>query len=219
MSAANDMGARLRRARESRAVSLRKVAQDVGVSPSLLSQIETGKAQPSVATLYALANLLAVSVDHLLGLDSGDRAVAHDVIPELQRAADNPVIELENGMKWERLATGTGGPADAMLVTFEPGGSSSLEGKMNQHSGFEYAYLLSGRLTFRLEFDSHQLSPGDSVHFDSSRPHLFANEGSVPAQGVWFVIGRRGIVLGDDEGAAASPPPAVEALHRIDAID
>ncbi len=224
MPTANEIGARLRSRRQSRGISLRKVAQDVGISASLLSQVETGKTQPSVATLYALASLLSISVDELMGLQT-ERAEA-PVRPlaavTVQRAADNPVIEMENGVRWERLAMGQGGPADALLVTYQPGASSSIEGKLMRHAGTEYAYLLSGSITLQAEFDTVVLDAGDSVHFDSSRPHMFFNDGDTPATGVWFVIGRHEPGAGRTPDASATlsrARSAVEVLHRLDALD
>jgi transcriptional regulator with XRE-family HTH domain len=64
------MGDRLRRARTSRGLSLRAVAKRLGVSPSLISQVETGRAMPSVSTLYALATELGISLDELLFVDA-----------------------------------------------------------------------------------------------------------------------------------------------------
>ena len=60
------MGERLREARTARRLSLRKLAERLGVSPSLISQIETGRAEPSVSTLYAIAAELDVSLDEPL---------------------------------------------------------------------------------------------------------------------------------------------------------
>jgi transcriptional regulator with XRE-family HTH domain/quercetin dioxygenase-like cupin family protein len=59
------VGARLRQARQEAGLSLRGVARQLGVSASFVSQLETGKSQPSVATLYSLAQLLNVSIDEL----------------------------------------------------------------------------------------------------------------------------------------------------------
>lgn len=223
MSDAGAIGARLRQKRQDRGLSLRKVALELGVSASLISQVETGKTQPSVATLYALATLLSVSVDDLLGLRSASRpSVAQpNASLALQRSLDNPVIEMENGVRWERLAMGSDGPADALLVTYQPGGSSSLEGKLMRHMGVEYAYILSGEICFQLEFDDHQLRAGDSIYFDSSRPHMFSNRGAVPAVGVWFVVGRReasasGGVNPEDRRAVRS---AVGVLQRLDSLE
>ena len=61
-----EIGERLREARQARRLSLRVLADRLGVSPSLISQIETGRANPSVSTLYAIAAELDVSLDELL---------------------------------------------------------------------------------------------------------------------------------------------------------
>ncbi|WP_142140238.1 helix-turn-helix domain-containing protein [Acidovorax sp. SLBN-42] len=198
----SDIGLRLREARQSRGMSLRSVAQSLGVSASLVSQVETGKTQPSVATLYALVNHLGISLDDVLGVTPAPRATPHPSPGEpqpfvgpsriaIQRAENNPVLEMENGVRWERLAIGADGPADALLVTYERGASSSIEGKLMRHAGLEYAYIIEGELTMQLEFDTYVLRAGDSVHFDAVRPHLYSNNGTVPARGVWFVLGRR----------------------------
>jgi transcriptional regulator with XRE-family HTH domain len=69
------LGIRLKRVRERSGRSLREVARELGVSASFLSQMERGKSQPSVATLYSLAQLLNVSIDELFAEeDAGDAA-------------------------------------------------------------------------------------------------------------------------------------------------
>jgi transcriptional regulator with XRE-family HTH domain/uncharacterized cupin superfamily protein len=230
-----EIGARLRDARLQRGLSLRSVAQELGVSASLVSQVETGKTQPSVSTLYALVNHLGVSMDELLGVGvpaaeqveaTGGPVFGHagEILPAIQRAGENPVLEMENGVRWERLAIGEGGPADALLVTYAPGATSSIEGKLMRHSGVEYAYLLEGELTLQLDFDTHVLHPGDSLQFDSVRPHLYSNTGSVPARGVWFVVGRRhqNQSMPSPVGATAESreePPLNSAVDVLQAMD
>ncbi|MEV4991630.1 helix-turn-helix domain-containing protein [Pseudarthrobacter sp. LMD1-1-1.1] len=222
MSTEESIGARLRRARLHRGVSLRSVAHDLGVSASLISQVETGKSKPSVATLYAFANLLGISLDDVLGLEgaspSHTQDPVSDKVPEVQRAAENPSIEMENGVRWERLAGGVGGPAESLLVTYEPGASSSPDGRLMRHPGIEYAYILEGTITLQLEDDVHELQPGDSLQFDSMRSHLFANRGSAVARGLWFVVGRHssGNLPAQAAGAPSSP---AHVLKRSDAMD
>jgi transcriptional regulator with XRE-family HTH domain len=202
-----DVGSELRRVREARKLSLRAVASSVGVSASMLSQVETGKTQPSVSTLYALVNHLGISLDGLmgtarveapfLGLGLGSEVAGEE--PDatrrsdsvVQRRADNPLIEMENGVTWERLAVGSTNIADPLIVTYPPQGSSSSEGKMTRHSALEYGIILEGQLTLRIDFDGYDLGPGDSFCFDANRPHLYINNSDEPARGIWFVIGRR----------------------------
>lgn len=221
MSTANEIGARLRTERQARGLSLRSVAQSLGVSPSLISQVETGKSQPSVSTLYALANLMSISIDDLLGLQARGTEGATSAKPhiDLQRRGQNPVIEMENGVRWERLAQGVNGSVDALLVTYQPGGSSSLEGRLMRHMGVEYVYVLSGLLTLQLEFDTYELDTGDSVHFDSSRPHMFSNLGKRPATGIWHVIGRREPPRSPGSSGVSAAQATDAVLKRLDAID
>ncbi|MCS5497691.1 cupin domain-containing protein [Cnuibacter physcomitrellae] len=231
------MGPRLRAARVEKGMSLRSVASALGVSASLISQVETGKTQPSVSTLYALVNHLGISFDDLMAehqtealplvapqprptIEAPIETTAGDFI---QRGDDNPVLEMENGVRWERLSAAGNGSVDPLLVTYEPGASSSIEGRMMRHSGFEYAYLLSGELTVKLDFETRTLRPGDSLSFDSVRPHMYINEGSVPARGLWFVVGRREysqemreVRTGENRGSRLTS--AVDVLQAMDRL-
>ncbi|MBX9719687.1 MAG: cupin domain-containing protein, partial [Microbacteriaceae bacterium] len=126
---------------------------------------------------------------------------------------------------WERLAVGDTGLADPLIVTYQPSGSSSIEGKMMRHAALEYGVLLEGRLTLRIDFETYELEPGDSFCFDASRPHLYINAGDVPARGIWFVIGRREMAyqslsdLGHDDEAEVRPiSSAVDVLQAMKAM-
>lgn len=237
----DEIGTRLRAVRLQQGISVRGLAQSLGVSPSLISQVETGRTQPSVSTLFAIVTELDVSLDALLAdapqtpqrpqapqpaqesrpVRSTLKGPGGDVaIPPIQRGADNPAIEMENGVRWERLAMDPHGSVDMILVTYEPGATSSVEDRLMRHAGHEFAYVLEGQLTLRLNFDTHVLSAGDSLQFDSTRPHLFFNHTDAVARGVWFVVGHR------DAGLPTAPGPsrrdtdavssAVDVLHAFD---
>ncbi|MFB2579791.1 helix-turn-helix domain-containing protein [Herbiconiux sp. P15] len=181
------LGPRLRAARASRHLSLRAVATSIGVSPSLLSQVERGKSLPSVSTLTTLVHHLGVSMDELL-LNAGEESPRDEYSP-VQRSFENPVIEMENGVVWERLAVSPSRTVEPRIATYAPGASSSVEGRMVSHPGIEHAYVLEGVLTLRLEYETHRLSPGDSLSFDAMRPHMFVNETRSQVRGLWFVVG------------------------------
>jgi quercetin dioxygenase-like cupin family protein len=101
---------------------------------------------------------------------------------------DRELLTLESGVTWERLGQLPHHHVDFLLVTYQPGSASSSEGRLMRHSGTEYAYLISGELELSLGFDKYVLVPGDSVCFESTRPHAYCNRGDVPAVGVWFVV-------------------------------
>ena len=190
------MGERLRGARQARNLTLRELAQRLGVSPSMISQIETGRASPSVSTLYAMANELDVSLDELLFNDRRpvgpheERASAPPVDALLQLAENRKSIRLASGVVWERLTPLAEPDTEFLYVTYEVGGASGPEDAFQRHSGHEWGYVLSGTLAVTIGFREYVLGPGDSVSLDSTTPHRLANAGDVPVHAIWFVLGR-----------------------------
>lgn len=223
-----EIGDELRRVRVSRKLSLRSVASAVGVSASLLSQVETGKTQPSVSTLYALVNHLGISLDGLMnGMSQADGDSAKGAGYEdghhgiVQRRSENPIIEMENGVVWERLADGGRDTADPLMVTYEPGSSSSVEGKMMRHDALEYGVIIEGTLTLKIENEVHEIYPGDSFSFDANRLHLYENNSAKPARGIWFVIGNKESNSQDlsNLGPARPSGPQLPAKSAIDVLN
>lgn len=226
------LGEKLRAARKAQGLSLRAVALAVGISPSLLSQVETGKTNPSVSTLYSLVGYLNVSIDELLGNLPRTASIAqapsrpdssHFPAPAIQRREDNPTIQMENGVIWERLAVGGYGIVDPLITTYQPGGSSSIEGRLMRHVGIEYGYLIEGELTVKLDFDTFVIRAGDSLCFDSQRPHLYINHTDSFTRGLWFVLGRDDVTgssghLGEDGLVGAGERPMRSAVDVLEAM-
>jgi transcriptional regulator with XRE-family HTH domain len=192
------MGERLRAARQARNLTLRDLAQRLGVSPSMISQIETGRASPSVSTLYALANELDVSLDELLFNDrrtplaQDDGAISSATgQPTLQRATTRKRIRLASGVVWERLTPRSEPDTEFLFVTYEVGGASSAENEYQRHAGHEWGFVIEGRLEVRIGFEEQVLEPGDSISFESTVPHRLANVGDRPVHAIWFVLGRQ----------------------------
>jgi len=267
-----NVGALIRRERQRQGLSLRELARRVGVSASMLSQVETDRTRPSVSTIYAIATELGISIDALLsdrggaGLDAADAVAEGGVLGaadpggagpgaaglggpgqggsglggpglggpglggagsrrgpslgelgcQLVRPETRRKLELESGVTWELLSDLLPHLVDFMYVTYEPGGRSSSSGKLMRHTGTEFAYLLRGKLKIQVGFDEYVLQAGDALAFDSSEPHLLVNEGAEPAEGIWFVLGRR---LTPESHAARVAMPAerpVRVLHRGD---
>jgi transcriptional regulator with XRE-family HTH domain len=201
---ANDtLGARLRTEREQRGLTLRELARRLEVSPSLVSQIETGKTQPSVRTLYAIVTELGVSLDELFApADRHGPRTATTLRPasegtgpptgygRVQRAAERDVIDLGSGVRWERLTTWNDRDVEFLYAIYEAGGSSSPDGSLMRHNGREFGIVLSGRLGVKVGFEDYVLGPGDSIAFDSSLPHRLHNDGTEVVTAIWMVLGR-----------------------------
>jgi transcriptional regulator with XRE-family HTH domain len=203
------LGGRLREERDHRGVTLRELARRLEVSPSLLSQIETGKTQPSVRTLYAIVSELGVSLDDVFAplqqeggpvttvTRRGRRADEENRRPgaaegpgRVQRSHDRVVIDLGSGVRWERLTTWNDRDVDFLLAIYEVGGSSSPDGSLMRHNGREFGIVISGTLGVTVGFEDYRLGPGDSISFDSSVPHRLHNDGDEVVQAIWIVLGR-----------------------------
>jgi transcriptional regulator with XRE-family HTH domain len=184
-----DLGASLRAERLRQGLSLRETARRLGISASALSQIETGKAHPSVGKLFDIVNLLNVSVDGLL---AGQAVVARgdEGFVSVQRTGEHEVLDLESGVRWHRLTAGSYPGVEFLHVQYQPGGSSTGDGTFMRHAGQEFGYVLSGRLTISVGFDTHRLGPGDSISFPATTPHRLGNDGPEPATAIWCIIGR-----------------------------
>jgi transcriptional regulator with XRE-family HTH domain len=194
--------------RQARKLSLRDLADRLGVSPSLISQIETGRARPSVSTLYGIATELGVSIDDLLfiGTDHADPPASEVAdgstggpssngtksasVGPVQQAHDRKRIRLASGVQWERLTTSSDPGMEFLFVTYEVGGASCPATEFQRHGGREWGYVLSGTLGVTIAFDDHELGPGDSVSLDSTIPHRLYNRGTTPVRAIWFVAAR-----------------------------
>lgn len=123
-----NLGARLKRARQKSGLALREVARQLGVSASFVSQMENGKSTPSVATLYSMAQLLGVSIDELF---SGDDMA--DDAPSTGGAVTVPPPAVADGGPISRSALGSPGdawPSDQVrprISVTRPGGRKRLE--------------------------------------------------------------------------------------------
>ena len=196
------LGQALRATRERRELSLRELARRVNVSPSFVSQIELGKANPSVGTLYALVSALDITLDDLMGestIDAGpgpiDASPADGDTPGPWTRVDEPVQPAEgrkrvemSGVVWERLTRAHDPYVDFLHVEYAPGSTSCSPDQMMRHGGREYGHVLRGRLDVQVGFETYSLGPGDSIHFDSTTPHRLSNPHDEPCTALWFVL-------------------------------
>jgi transcriptional regulator with XRE-family HTH domain/uncharacterized cupin superfamily protein len=223
-NAQSELGPRLRAIRLRQGVGLRELARRLDLSPSSISQIETGKIRPSVRTLYALASEFGVTVDEVLfndvpRPDDGALPSAADSSPlmsgpalAVQRAVERPAIALNSGVKWERLMSWADEDVEFIEATYAPGGASSPDDSFVRHHGHEFGYVLSGTLRVVVGFDEFVLEAGDSITFPSSTPHRLSNDGAETVRAIWVVRGRRGAETGHEPTDTMSAAPAARRV-------
>jgi transcriptional regulator with XRE-family HTH domain len=202
---ASKVGGRLRAERERLGISLRELARRVGVSPSLVSQIELDRVNPSVSTLYALVTELGMTMSDVFGDSPSEERVVRRLRDDDGGLAERPetrrVINLASGVRWERLTPHSDREVEFLYVVYPVGATSCPEDALVTHGGKEYGYVSSGTLGVRVGFEEYELGPGGSIAFDSSSPHRLWAIGDEPVHAIWVVIGREA-----DPREAASPP-------------
>lgn len=175
IAAALDLvGPRLRRVREQRGVTLTEVAHVTGISKSTLSRLENGQRRPSLELLLPLAQTYRVPIDDLVGA------------PEV----GDPRIRLKprrvNGRTVLPLTRPGGIQAWKIVIP-----TSQSEPKPRTHDGYEWLYVLSGRMRLVMGDQDVVLGIGEAAEFDTMIPHWFGSTGEGPAE-VLSIFGRPG---------------------------
>ncbi|WNE99516.1 XRE family transcriptional regulator [Streptomyces luomodiensis] len=155
---------RLRDLRRRSGLTLEAAAGRVGLSPAHLSRLETGRRQPSLPMLLALARTYGTTVSDLLG----------EVSPERDPIVRADRMEAQEAGGWTYWQAGGSGRAMQALRLHVPERSGAQEDLVRVHPGEEWLYVLGGRLRLTLGETVHVLSPGDAAHFDSLTPHRIA---------------------------------------------
>lgn len=170
-----DWVVRLHDLRQRQGLSLRRVGERTGLSPSFISGIERGLANASVAVLQRLTSAYGTSIVELMGTGIG---------PELRpsrglvRVADRQRYDATAGVTMEQLNFGDHA-MELHLFTVEPGGGT---GGTYQHGGEEFIFLMAGELEVWIDaVERYALAPGDVLYFESLRPHEWTNAGTTPA--------------------------------------
>jgi transcriptional regulator with XRE-family HTH domain len=213
-----DLGEKLRAARASRNLSLRELAAKAEVSASLLSQIENGRANPSVRSLHSIADALSVPIDYFFpngSRENIDSKVAIDTLtPSQLRAAraaeliDDAALGFddENAPPPEPVVRAMARPTIELLggITWERLTAEAEKNieflricyeagaksgeKMSHHIGREFHFVLEGELLLELGFERYLLKPGDSIVFESTTPHRLSNVGQGPMRAITIIF-------------------------------
>ena len=175
-----DVGARLRAIRQLRRATLKAVAERAGLSESFLSQIERGKASPSVASLTRIAAALGVNV--------ADLFEAHDARadPRVLRRDRRPTLGFGNLGRKYLLTPRPLENLEVFTAEFVPGGSTGDEPYTHGESE-ELVVVLSGTIQLQLGERLFELQEGDSIDYLSSTPHRVANAGDDVAEVMWII--------------------------------
>lgn len=161
-----EVGPRLRRTRKERGATLAGLAAATGISVSTLSRLESGHRKPSLELLLPIARAHQVPLDELVGAPPvGD-----------PRVRSKPIVR--HGRTMIPLTRQPGGLQAYKVI--EP--ARSVEPDLQTHEGYEWLYVLSGRLRLVLADHDVILGAGEAAEFDTRLPHWFGSAGEGPAE-------------------------------------
>ncbi len=168
------VGAKLRALRLRKKLGLVDLGKHTGLSPALLSKIETGKLHPTLPTLLKIAMTFGVGLDHFF-VEEPRPAFAIVRRRERRRFPDRPDAKdpayhfesLDFPVKNRRIAS--------YHAEFHPVAPDKVV--PHRHDGAEMIYVLEGSLELRIGGEAHTLEEGDAVYFDASVPHAYRRAG------------------------------------------
>jgi transcriptional regulator with XRE-family HTH domain len=164
-AALQQVGPRLRAARRERGLTLDELAARADVSASTLSRLESGKRQANLELLLPLTRQLGIRIDDLIPAETPDPRIP-------QRPTQR------NGMRMVPLAP-PHAPIQTYRITYPPAAELPPP---RVHDGYEWLYVLQGRLRLRLGERDFILTRGEAAEFDTRTPHAMAAVGSRPAE-------------------------------------
>ncbi|MFJ3826553.1 helix-turn-helix domain-containing protein [Streptomyces sp. NPDC090046] len=163
------VGPRLRAMRHQRGTTLAQLSETTGISLSTLSRLESGQRRPTLELLLPLARAHRVALDELVGApETGD-----------PRIRPRPFVR--HGSTYVPLTRNFGG-VHAFKQILPPLDGPPPEPELQVHEGYEWLYVLSGRIRLLLGEHDLVLGPGEAAEFDTRTPHAFFNAGSQPAE-------------------------------------
>jgi transcriptional regulator with XRE-family HTH domain len=171
------LGQRLRARRKAIGKTLQQVATESSLTVGFISQIERGISTPSLASLYNVAQALETTVDHFVSRAPARRhsVVSHSGQRQTYKVGDTARFYefLERGFPEAKLNA---------CLSHVPAGNVT---EVMSHDGEEFVYLVSGTMRYEVDGVTYMCGPGDTLHFDSHKPHRGENIGTETAVELW----------------------------------
>lgn len=163
------LGKRIREMRQELGLSLREVADDTGLTPSFLSQLERGLTEPSISSLRRIAEGLKTPIFYFL-LDGDEN---HPVVRRDQRKS----LRIPGGKAtFELLTPDLNRKMEIITASLDPGGSTC--DTPLSHQGEEFLTVTRGQALVEVGLQEYLLETGDSIYYMGTIPHRICNPGS-----------------------------------------
>ncbi|MDB4433249.1 cupin domain-containing protein [bacterium] len=173
------LGERILEAREMRGLTLEDLSSRTGIPVATLERVESDRAIPPLGELIRLGKALQMKMGHFIsaGVDRPMSIVRAESRPKVARRGEK--VREKYGYVYESLAPEKAKRVmEPFLITMVP----TRFGEMSTHDGQEFIFVLEGKIRAKVDDEVAVLSPGDSIYYDSSRPHLVKCYGKKPAR-------------------------------------
>jgi len=177
------IGPKIRRLRQLKGLSLQQLGERSDISAAAIHKIERNGMVPTITTLMKLAVALNRPLSYFVDEDT----IVDSPVVFIRADERRPVFTSKEGLELNSI-TGPYGRffmagASARIEPFAHSGEKAME-----HPGEELVHLLDGALEFEVDGETFRLSPGDSLHFRTDRPHRWRNPGRQKARAVWMAL-------------------------------
>jgi len=182
----NALGARVKTLRQERGLLQKHVAEKSGLTASMVSQIESGRLNPTLTTLRKLSDAFGISIPELLEPPTGGRNV------HISRKQEHPLVSFENcAERWMVLGVGLfEGKIRAVVSTLDRKARGVSTDKVRIKVGQKKLfYVLQGKVALRYAENTYRMSEGDSALIDGAAPHGWDNIGRGRARVLWVILG------------------------------
>lgn len=178
----DQMGTRIKKKRESFGLQIKELSKQIGVTSSLISQIENAKAFPSIVTLKKVADALHTTVGELIGENENQIKKPLLKVGERRFAKSNKKGTSSYLLSYHFPSK----QIEPYMLHFEENADS--KGLMtSKFPGQEFCFVLKGKFEATINRKKHTLEKGDSFYFDSSKPHVFKNIFEGEAELIWVI--------------------------------
>lgn len=183
------LGARLKERRIEIGMSIKELSGITGLTSGFISQVEHGITEPSITSLRNIANVLGVPVFYFLLDDL-------NVNPVVKKDERKILKFAKSNLDYELLSPDLNRQMELFMAKLKPGETTCNE--LESHTGEEAIHVLHGIMRIQIGYDEYDLEEGDTIHFESNKPHKIINAGQIELEYI----------------SAVTPPPENDSFQR-----
>ncbi len=171
-----EVGSEIRKLRKSKKMSIKELSDRSGLSTGLISQVERNKVVPSINAMLQIVNALDVTMGYFFDEKKDLSAV-------VRKGERHTIVTNDDSRIYELLTPTHNRKLQFILIKLK-GGTSAKESAIS-HEGEECGYVIKGSMVVVIDGERYVLHEGDSIYFDSSKPHIYESYNDEESISIW----------------------------------